>query len=140
MRNRYWGILRNNMYLLFPIFLLCNCSDSPEKAPSVSGLVYDTSNPMPKGEASGIKKGRPHVYTISISDMKFHPDEIKVHKGDTIVWINRDLVVHCVTEASNKSWTSSAIVPGRSWKKVVTQSSDYYCAIHPGMRGKIVIE
>jgi plastocyanin len=140
MRNRSWRILKNNMYLLFSIFLLCNCTDSPKKALSVSGVVYDTNNHIPKGEAFGIKKGQPHVYTISISDMKFHPEKIKVHKGDTVVWINNDLVAHCVTGFSNKRWSSSAINSGGSWKWVVTQSSDYYCAIHPVMKGKLVVE
>jgi plastocyanin len=72
--------------------------------------------------------------------MKFHPVEIKVHKGDTVVWMNLDIVAHCVTEVSNKPWTSMAILSGGSWKMAVTQSSDYYCAIHPVMKGKILME
>jgi plastocyanin len=140
MRIRSWGILKNSMYILFSIFLLCNCYDSPKKDPSVRGAANDTNNHIPKGEALGIKKGQPHVYTVSISEMTFHPKAIKVHKGDTIIWINHDLVAHCVTEVSNKPWTSSAIPSGRSWKMVVIQSSDYYCAIHPVMKGKIVAE
>jgi plastocyanin len=81
-----------------------------------------------------------HVDTVSISGMKFQPDMINIHKGDTIVWINRDMVAHCVTGAGDKTWTSSAIPSGGSWKMAITENSDYYCAIHQIMKGKIVVE
>lgn len=80
------------------------------------------------------------VDTVIISDMKFQPEEIKVHKGNIVIWINKDLVAHCVTETKSQAWTSSTIPPDGSWKMTVTQSSNYYCAIHPVMKGKIVMK
>lgn len=71
--------------------------------------------------------------------MKFQPAELVVQKGDTIVWINRDLVAHDVTEVPDKTWTSSPIPPGKSWSLVVSQSADYYCSIHVVMKGKILM-
>jgi plastocyanin len=122
MMNRALGILRNTVYFLFSIILISNCSDPPRKGISVT--------------ASGNK---PDVHSISISDMKFDPGKVVVHKGDTVIWINHDIVAHCVTEIPDKSWTSSEIPPEGSWKMVVTKSSDYYCSIHPVMKGKIVM-
>ena len=72
--------------------------------------------------------------------MKFHPDGITVHKGDTVIWKNNDLVVHCVTEIPTNAWTSSKIPSGASWKMVVNISSSYFCAIHLVMKGKISVE
>ena len=84
--------------------------------------------------------GTPRVFTISISDMKFNPEKVVVHKGDTVKWINHDIVAHCVTELPDKAWTSSSIPAEGSWKMAVTQGSEYYCSIHPVMKGKIVMK
>lgn len=72
--------------------------------------------------------------------MKFVPDDITVNKGDTIIWINRDIVPHDVTEEETKAWTSRPILPGKSWKMKVTVPSNYYCSIHLVMKGRIRIQ
>jgi len=72
--------------------------------------------------------------------MKFSPADIAVHAGDTIVWVNHDLVAHDITEEKSKAWTSSLLQPGQSWKLVATGDADYYCSIHPTMTGKIILE
>jgi len=123
MMNRVFGILRNTIYFLFSVILVSNCSHSAKKGISVTA-----------------SDNKPNVYSISISGMKFHPEKVVVHKGDTLVWINHDMVSHCVTEIPDNKWTSSEILPEGSWKMAVTQSSDYYCSIHPVMKGKIVMK
>jgi len=72
--------------------------------------------------------------------MEFHPAELIVQSGDTVVWVNRDIVAHDVTEESTKAWTSSAITTGQSWSLVVAKSVDYYCSIHVVMKGKLVVK
>ncbi len=86
------------------------------------------------------EKQGPEVHFVEISEMKFQPDNINVHTGDTIVWINKDMTTHCVTEERTKAWTSLNIPKDSSWKMVVKGSSDYYCAIHQVMKGKITVE
>src|SRR6185295_1987074 len=86
------------------------------------------------------KKDIPKIYTVEIKQMKFNPTELIVQKGDTVVWINNDIVAHDVTEESNKSWTSSLMPVGQSWSLVVTQSADYYCSIHVVMKGKLIVK
>ena len=133
-------ILRNNTFVLFSIFLLISCNTSHNKDTSKRNGDTDTTKYIPKDETRILLKNKTHVDTVFIKDMKFQPEEINVHKGDTLVWINQDLVAHCVTEVKGKAWTSGAIHSGASWKKVVTKSSDYYCAIHPEMKGRIVLK
>lgn len=82
----------------------------------------------------------PKVHTVEIKQMKFQPAELIVQKGDTVVWINNDIVAHDVTEEPNKTWSSSVMAVGESWSLVVTQSADYYCSIHVVMKGKLVVE
>ncbi len=86
------------------------------------------------------KKNMPKVHTVEIKQMKFQPAELIVQKGDTVVWINNDIVTHDVTEQSSKAWTSSLMPAGQSWSLVVTQSADYYCSIHVVMKGKLTVQ
>src|SRR5690242_3522079 len=81
----------------------------------------------------------PRVYTVEIKQMKFQPAELRLEKGDTVVFKNEDMVIHDVTEAGSRKWTSSALPAGQSWKLAVTQSADYYCTIHQVMKGKLIV-
>jgi plastocyanin len=83
------------------------------------------------------QKLKPVTHTVVISGMQFHPAELSVNKGDTVKWVNKDLVTHNVTDYPGKEWTSGPINPGSSWKKVVKKDLNYYCSIHPAMKGKI---
>lgn len=107
--------IRNQNFVCL-IFLLCaitGCTSSPQK---------------------------PKVYTVEIKDMKFVPNDITVSKGDTVIWINRDMVAHDVTEETAKTWTSGPIAAGGSWKMAVAEEANYYCSIHVVMKGKIELE
>lgn len=81
----------------------------------------------------------PATDTVTISGMTFHPAELHIRKGDTVVWINNDIVSHDVTERPGKAWTSDTIATGNSWKKAISQNTDYFCSIHPTMEAKIIV-
>ncbi len=83
---------------------------------------------------------KPATHTVEISQMKFKPAALDVKKGDKVVFINKDIVFHDVTETSGKSWKSPALAPGKSWSMVVTQNQSYYCSIHPVMKGSITVK
>ena len=78
-------------------------------------------------------------HIIEIKKMKFVPSELTVHKGDTVVWINRDFFPHDVTELKNKTWSSSVLQQGKSWRKIITESTNYYCSLHIVMKGKLIV-
>jgi plastocyanin len=82
----------------------------------------------------------PRSYTIVISQMKFTPEYLTINRGDTVTWINSDMVEHNITEAASKEWSSSGLPPGKKWSKVVQQSYDYYCSIHPVMKGSLQVK
>lgn len=122
-----WGGIRLTLFLL-----LFNSCVSPED--------NAINQPEKNSSSDTLEKTGPEVYSIEISNMKFNPAEVTVHKGDTIVWKNNDMVAHCVTEETTKAWTSSNIAAGASWKMKVDSSADYFCAIHIVMKGKIKVE
>ncbi len=79
-------------------------------------------------------------YNVEIKQMQFQPAELLVQKGDTVVWINHDIVAHDITEQAGKLWASGPLAPGKSWSLVVTESSDYYCSIHVVMKGRLIVQ
>ena len=118
--------LRSSLIALSGMIFLNGCSSSPNE------------NNMP-AEAPETKSP-PSLYIIQIQQMKFLPANITVHAGDTIMWINNDMVAHDVTEEKNKSWSSSLLQPGKSWKLVPKSSADYYCSIHAVMKGSFEVK
>jgi plastocyanin len=82
----------------------------------------------------------PRLVTVEIKDMKFVPDTVTVNKGDTIMWINKDMVAHDVTEESSGAWRSGRLESGASWKLAVPGEANYFCSIHRVMKGKIELE
>jgi|SRR5215217_3137821 len=85
-------------------------------------------------------KGKPQTYMVEIKQMQFQPAVLQLHKNDTVLFINRDMVAHTATEATSKSWSSPTLPSDSSWKVAIGQSADYYCTIHPVMKGKIVVQ
>lgn len=82
----------------------------------------------------------PSLYVVQIEQMKFMPADISVNVGDTIMWVNSDMVAHDVTEEKNNTWTSSLLQPGKSWKLIAKTGADYYCSIHKVMKGSFEIK
>jgi len=119
-------VLRSSLVILGSVIFLNGCSSSPEENVS--------TNETPE------VKPAPSLYVVQIEQMKFLPSDINVHKGDTVMWINNDMVAHDITEEKNKSWSSSLLQPGKSWKLVAEESADYYCSIHAVMKGSIAVK
>lgn len=103
--------------LLFPLILIWGC------------------NPQDQGASS---QG-PGTDTVIIKAMSFNPPELTVQKGDTVIWINQDLVAHDVTSDKANAFYSDTLQVGDSWKMAIEDSASYHCSIHPTMLGKILI-
>lgn len=74
--------------------------------------------------------------TVIIKMMAFNPTPVTVNKGDTIVWINQDIVAHDVSHFPDRSWHSDTLQPNDVFQKVIEDSATYFCSIHPTMIGK----
>ena len=69
--------------------------------------------------------------TIEIDALKFAPPSVTVKRGDSVVWVNRDLVPHTAT--AGKVFDSGVIAPGKSWTTIAKTPGrhDYVCSLHP---------
>lgn len=82
----------------------------------------------------------PRTHIIEISGMGFQPAELNARIGDTIVWVNRDLLAHTATDIAS-GWSSPSLAMGGRWQWVPTQAGAvrYRCAFHPVMEASILV-
>ena len=80
--------------------------------------------------------GETHV--IEITGLKFVPEVVDVQPGDTITWVNRDIVPHTAT-SNDGSWDTGTLAKNESKSLVVSDemASAYFCKFHPSMTAKI---
>ncbi len=78
---------------------------------------------------------------VTIDNFNFTPATITVPAGTTVTWVNRDDVPHTVT-ASDKSFSSQSIdTDGQFSQKFDTSGTySYFCAIHPFMTAKVIVQ
>ena len=83
--------------------------------------------------------GAPTEHIITMANMSFGamPSDVKV--GDTIVWVNRDTVLHTAT-ARDKSF-DLRISQGHSARMTVQKAGaiPFYCIFHSTMRGTLKV-
>ena len=81
-------------------------------------------------------RSRPKTHTVIMQNMEFRPKTLTVKAGDSIVWVNKDLVPHTAT---TDSFNSASIPAGKSWKYTAQTKGDfpYGCTFHPTMRGTL---
>ena len=104
-------------------------------------LFFGVGCSSPEEQGKRIEKpADPKLFTVLIQQMKFTPAELYVNAGDTVMWINKDIVDHNIMDETNKEWSSSILQRGKSWKMVVTKNADYFCSIHPVMKGKLILK
>jgi len=83
----------------------------------------------------------PHSHVVEIRRMAFHPAVLEVRRGDTVVWVNRDIVPHTATAARKPGWNTGPLRQGKSGRHVANRRGEesYACELHPTMLGKLVV-
>jgi plastocyanin len=83
-----------------------------------------------------------HAATIQIvmDKLVFMPAETQARVGDTIEWINSDILAHTATATSGDNW--NVVIAPKKTEKLILQKAgtiDYYCKYHPNMKGKLIV-
>lgn len=102
----------------------------PERAPA-SPVAAAT----PAGDAAAaVSETR-----VNIIDLAFEPATITVSMGTEVVWTNTGQLPHTVTA---DDIGSDVLNSGQEFRHTFTEAGtvDYFCAIHPGMTGRVVVE
>jgi plastocyanin len=80
--------------------------------------------------------------TVKIDNFSFGPATISIPAGSTVTWTNNDDVPHVVSSDDNKMFKSKALDTDDRFSFTFTTPGtyNYYCAIHPKMTAKIVVQ
>jgi plastocyanin len=83
----------------------------------------------------------PKTHTVAIEGMRFQPEVLVVALGDTIVWINKDLVPHTAT-SEDGGFDSKEIQADKSWRHTIQERGDfaYVCTFHPTMKAMLRVK
>jgi plastocyanin len=94
--------------------------------------------PPPKPAHPADTSGGP---SVSIENFNIVPATLTVPAGTTVVWTNHDDVEHTVT-ASDNGFTSPAIQTDQQFSYTFTTPGtySYFCAIHPFMTAKVIVQ
>lgn len=81
----------------------------------------------------------PATHPAEIRAFRYQPDTLTAVPGDTVVWINRDVVPHTATAAG--AWDTGPIGAGESGRVVAGAAGTYAyaCAYHPTMQAVLVV-
>jgi plastocyanin len=75
------------------------------------------------------------AYTVITENIQYNPPELRVHRGDRIVWVNKDLVPP-YGDAASLAFDSQSIAANASWIYVASKAGEYAygCPFHPTMK------
>jgi plastocyanin len=99
-------------------------------------FYYGRSGAVPQAPPGLESLGR-----VVMQDYLFLAPTISVKPGETVTWINEDDAVHTVT-AGDASFNSGRMGLGALFSQRFDQPGtyDYLCAVHPTMKGTVVVE
>jgi plastocyanin len=82
---------------------------------------------------------RAETIRINVDKLVFAPAQVSARVGDTIEWVNADILAHTAT-ARDKHF-DVVFAAGRTGRLTLTREGDieYYCRFHPNMVGRLSV-
>ena len=123
--------------------LVVACSTPASATVAPTGLP----TPVPPAALSTIPPAKPAAAaptdgsSVGIENFNYIPADLTVKAGTTVVWTNHDDVEHTVT-ASDNSFTSPSVATDGQFSHTFSTPGtySYFCAIHPFMTAKVVVQ
>ena len=110
------------------------------QSPASTAYSYGYAQPEKAGEtreASSASGGT----QVTIAQMRFEPAVVRIKAGDTVTWRNSAAMPHTVTakdSGPNSGTLRSSQLFSHTFDKAGTY--EYYCAIHPRMTAKVIVQ
>jgi plastocyanin len=78
--------------------------------------------------------------TIRIKSLAFDRENISVHVGSTVRWVNLDSVPHRIVFEDGAD--STVLAASQSWSRKFDEAGTYKysCTIHPTMQGTVMVD
>jgi plastocyanin len=107
-----------------------------QKRPAATNLPDIT--PTPTEQMASTTEPTAQAAEIVIRSFSFQPAELQIKVGTQVKWTNQDSANHTI---ASDNFQSEQLSKGQNYSRIFNEvgSFDYYCLIHPSMRGKIVV-
>ncbi len=81
------------------------------------------------------------IATIHIKNFAYTPDNVTIHSGQTVRFVEDDETAHTVT-AMDRSFDSANLNQRDKWSYTFAKEGTYkyFCAYHPYMSGTVVVK
>jgi plastocyanin len=91
---------------------------------------------------TSIARDKPMANEVTIDNFSYKPQTLTVSVGTTVTWINRDDIPHTVLSTDKRTIVSPALDTDEKFSYTFTTAgtNDYYCSVHPHMKGRIIVQ
>lgn len=130
---------------LAALVLVASCGSTPTQSDRAGAEpTPETSDPeaggygaeQPQGGSGDMAPG-----SVKVVDYAFTPAEVRVGVGQSVTWTFADEAGHDVT-AKDQTFVSEVLGSGGTYSFTFPRagSFDYFCSIHPTMKGTVVVQ
>jgi plastocyanin len=109
----------------------------------VPSHVAVTAGTQPQHPNRGATQPENVPNQVTIDNFRFSPSELTVAVGTKVTWVNHDDVPHTATSTTKpRTIDSGTLDTDDKFSKVFTTPGtyEYFCAVHPHMKGQIVVK
>lgn len=94
------------------------------------------------GFAAGAANAAAGPYQVKIDNFAFGPGTLTVPAGATVTWTNLDDAPHNIVSTDGKGIKSPVLDTNQKFTYTFSKAGaySYYCAIHPRMVGKVIVQ
>lgn len=142
--NQWMGTMMQNpqfrQQYLGPQMMMQN----PQFARSMMGQWYSQQNTTNQGTSSlAVDTDKVSIAKDSWqsnSTKWYLPDAIQVPVGTTVTWTNSDSIIHTVTDVGG-AFDSGLMQPNGIWSHTFNTKGQYqyFCTLHPWMKGEVIV-
>jgi plastocyanin len=126
------------LFVALSLFLVACGGSSPTTLTSAASAGITGSSGTGAVTTSGAGGA---TVQVTMVNRTFNPATVTVKVGDTILWTNQDSMQHDVV-ADNGEFKSQLFNKDQTFSFTFTKAGTYpyYCSIHPGMTGTVIVQ
>ena len=128
--------MRSSRYALVSLALL-------GLLPLGCGASSEQASPPEKSSAAASPEDKHRPPTVTIAHFSYEPRTLVVRRGTRVTWTNEDDAPHTVTStAEPRTFASKALDTDDKFSHVFDTPGtyEYFCALHPQMRARVIVK
>jgi plastocyanin len=117
----------------------CSATTTTNQTPDSSSAQATTTDTTSSTDQNASATPTPTTAIVNIQNFEFNPSTVTISVGDTVQWNNLDTTEHDVHAAT---FDSSEMPGGSTYNNTFTQAGtyNYTCALHPSMKGQVIVQ